>query len=61
MKNWIDIITKEQYEWVMEMTKDKDIIFMSVHGSWLYGLEQEGSDVDIKAIYAPTENDLLLG
>tara|TARA_R110000787_G_scaffold44901_1_gene109787 strand:- start:9257 stop:10237 length:981 start_codon:yes stop_codon:yes gene_type:complete len=61
MKNWIDIITKEQYEWVMEMTKDKDIIFMSVHGSWLYGLEREGSDVDIKAIYAPTENDLLLG
>jgi hypothetical protein len=61
MKHWLDIMTKAQYDWLIEMTKDKDIICMSIHGSWLYGLEREGSDIDVKAIYAPTENELLLG
>ena len=57
----ISKLSIEQLDWITEVTADRNIVFMSIHGSWLYGLNHEGSDFDIKAIYAPSKEDLLLG
>lgn len=54
-------LTMEQVLWLSNKTKDKDIIFMSFHGSHLYGLNRPESDIDVKAVYAPSKTDLLLG
>ena len=54
-------ITKEQMAWVDEKILGKDIIFMSIHGSHLYGLAHKDSDVDIKAIYCPSKENLVMG
>lgn len=54
------ILTPIQMEWVKEQLKDFDVIYAGIHGSFLYGLNREGSDVDVKAIYMPTTKDLLL-
>lgn len=54
-------LTQEQVQWLDQQTNDKNIIFMSVHGSHLYGLDRPESDIDIKAVYAPSKTDLLLG
>ena len=55
------LLNKDQVMWLEEIMQDTDIIFASIHGSWLYGLQREGSDIDIKAIYAPSKNAILLG
>ena len=55
------ILTLEQEKWLDQKVKDKDVIFMSVHGSQLYGLSSETSDYDVKAIYCPSKEDLLMG
>jgi predicted nucleotidyltransferase len=55
------ILTNEQYLWVCEMLKGKNVVFASIHGSHLYGLNREGSDIDIKAVYAPTSHEMLMG
>lgn len=55
------LLTEEQHEWLLEILSDFDCIFVSIHGSWLYGLNREGSDIDIKAIYAPSRSEILLG
>ena len=44
-------LTIEQRTWINEKISGKDIIYMGIHGSHLYGLAREGSDIDIKAIY----------
>ncbi len=54
-------MSKEQLAWLDEVTADKNILFMSLHGSRLYGIDTPTSDFDIKAIYKPTQEDLLLG
>ncbi|QCQ61901.1 nucleotidyltransferase [Rheinheimera phage vB_RspM_Barba19A] len=54
-------LTQEQKDWLSSQTKNKDIIFMSFHGSHLYGLDRPESDIDVKAVYAPSKTDLLLG
>lgn len=54
-------LSEEQIYWLNEVCDGKDIIFMSFHGSHLYGLDRPESDIDIKAIYAPSKTDLLLG
>ncbi len=61
MKHWTNILTNDQMEWLDKQLSGLDILSASVHGSWLYGLEREGSDVDIKVIYRPTFDDLLMG
>lgn len=38
-----------------------DILFKTIFGSHLYGIETADSDVDYKAVYAPTLEDLILG
>lgn len=54
-------LSGEQIYWLNEVCEGKDIIFMSFHGSHLYGLDRPESDIDIKAVYAPSKTDLLLG
>lgn len=56
----VNILTPVQMEWVNNQLKGFDVIYAGVHGSHLYGLNREGSDVDVKAIYMPTTKDLLL-
>lgn len=54
------ILTPVQMEWVKGQLKGFDVIYAGIHGSFLYGLDREGSDVDVKAIYMPTTKDILL-
>lgn len=61
MKHWTNILTNAQMEWLDKQLEGLDILSASVHGSWLYGLEREGSDVNVKVIYTPTFDDLLMG
>ena len=56
-----NLLSTNQKSWLEDITKDLDIIYMSIHGSHLYGLNRPGSDLDIKAIYLPSKNDLVLG
>lgn len=46
--------------WVKEQLRGFDVVYAGVHGSHLYSLNREGSDVDVKAIYMPKTKDLLL-
>ena len=55
------LLTVEQRKWVCEVLQDKNVVFASIHGSHLYGLNREGSDIDIKAVYAPSKHELLMG
>ncbi|AGH32212.1 hypothetical protein VPHG_00148 [Vibrio phage 11895-B1] len=54
-------LTKEQTLWLLDKVKDFNLVVMTFHGSWLYGLNHESSDIDVKAIYLPTKIDLLRG
>lgn len=54
-------LTAEQRDWIGEKTLDKNLIYMGIHGSHLYGLNREGSDIDIKAIYLPSAKQLVRG
>ena len=54
-------LTKSQLDWVDEKISGKNIIYMGIHGSHLYGLDREGSDIDLKAIYLPSAKDLVRG
>ncbi|BAV80900.1 hypothetical protein [Vibrio phage RYC] len=54
-------MNEEQRNWLSGQTGDLNIIFKCFHGSHLYGLDREGSDIDIKAVYLPTKTDLLYG
>lgn len=61
MRKWQDFINQAQLDWVNRQLERYDVIVTSLHGSMLYGLERKGSDVDIKAVYLPSFQDLLLG
>lgn len=62
MKNYkCPELTLEQKSWLEEQTSKVNTIFIGVHGSHLYGLDREGSDIDIKVIYLPSKQDLILG
>ena len=54
-------VNKEQHAWLQEKLKDFNCIYVGIHGSVLYGLDHEGSDIDIKAIYMPSKHDILRG
>lgn len=58
---WESILNEKQLDWLNEVTERFDIISTTVHGSHLYGLNREGSDVDIKVIYVPSFVDMLMG
>ena len=56
-------LTQEQQTWLNEVTAPfrGSLIYMGFYGSHLYGLDREGSDIDIKAVYLPTPTEMLLG
>lgn len=54
-------LTKEQQKWLDSKTENFDCIYIGIHGSHLYGLNREGSDIDIKAVYMPSKHDILRG
>lgn len=54
-------INEKQLQWLNEIISDRDVIYMGIHGSHLYGLNTPNSDLDIKAIYLPSRKDLVLG
>ena len=68
MRSWTNFLSAKeagecQTSWVAQQLqpyKDR-IVVVSLHGSHLYGLNREGSDVDVKAVYIPSFEDLLLG
>lgn len=59
--HWRDILTEAQLEWLLSEVNNKNILTLQVHGSHLYGLEREGSDVDIKGVYLPNLEEVFLG
>lgn len=61
MRNWSSILKPEQTQWFVEQLEGYNLVVVTLHGSHLYGLDREGSDVDIKAVYLPSFQDLLLG
>lgn len=61
MKHWSCILNEKQLAWLCEQLKGYNVLSATVHGSWLYGLEREGSDVDVKVVYLPEFEDLLMG
>jgi hypothetical protein len=54
-------LTQEQKDWLDEKLERFNCVFVGFHGSHLYGLDRECSDIDVKAIYLPTKTDLILG
>ncbi|WGH49764.1 hypothetical protein [Alishewanella phage vB_AspM_Slickus01] len=58
--NVIKLSTK-QMDWLSTILSDLNVCFVAIQGSHLYGLQREGSDVDIKAIYLPNRDDLVMG
>ena len=54
-------LTKEQEGWLESKISKFDKIYVGIHGSWLYGLAHDKSDIDIKVIYIPSKTDIILG
>lgn len=54
-------LTKEQKEWLESKLSKVQPIYVGFHGSYLYGLAHEQSDIDIKVIYLPSKEELILG
>lgn len=66
MKNMgmnIPPLMADQHRWLnktLEPFLDK-LVYVGYHGSHLYGLDHSGSDIDVKAVYLPSKEDLILG
>ncbi len=54
-------LTKAQTEWLNSKIAGFNNIYVGIHGSWLYGLAHEKSDIDVKVVYLPSKTDLILG
>ena len=54
-------LTEAQSQWYRNKLEGFDCIFVGIHGSVLYGLDHEGSDIDLKAIYLPSAKQLVKG
>ena len=54
-------LSKEQKQWVDDKLSDKNLLSLTIHGSWLYGLNTPESDIDLKAIYLPSPKQLVRG
>jgi len=54
-------LTTEQLAWLESKTLGKNILYMGIHGSILYGLDHPKSDIDIKAVYLPSAKQLVRG
>lgn len=58
---WQEVVSGQQMEWLTQKLEGFEVLSATVHGSHLYGLNREGSDVDIKVVYLPSFDDLLIG
>ena len=54
-------LTPEQEDFVTQSCEGLNIIYLGIHGSHLYGLNGDNSDIDIKGVYLPSKKDLLFG
>lgn len=54
-------LSEAQQIWLDSKVSMFNTVYVGVHGSWLYGLAHEQSDIDIKVIYLPSKTDLILG
>lgn len=54
-------LTKEQRDWLESVVNDFDIIYLGLYGSHVYGLSRPESDIDIKGVYLPSIQNILLG
>lgn len=54
-------LTLAQSSWLSEKIENLDLIYLGLYGSKIYGLSTPASDTDIKGVYVPTQNELLLG
>lgn len=52
-----NILKKEEYQTI---TNKENLLFLCFGGSYSYGTNTEGSDIDIRGIYGPNFKDLLL-
>lgn len=57
----LGLLTEHQIKWLEDILSNYDVLVVTLHGSHLYGLEREGSDVDIKAVYLPTMEQFCSG
>ena len=54
-------LTQEQKDWLNTELKAYNMVYVGFYGSHVYGLDRPESDIDIKGVYLPTLQDLLLG
>lgn len=54
-------LSEKESNWVSECLEGLEIVFLAIHGSVLYGLDNENSDIDLKAVYVPTMKQLMYG
>lgn len=49
------------YEKIEDLLDGRQIVAIILHGSHIYGLNNENSDLDVKAVYLSSKEDILLG
>lgn len=55
-------LTQHQMLWLHgELSKYQNLVYVGFYGSHVYNLERPESDIDIKAVYVPSLQDLILG
>lgn len=55
------LLTDEQLNWLHGIMGTYDnVICITLHGSHLYGVNTENSDIDLKAVHVPTIKDLIM-
>lgn len=52
-----ELIKRPEYSWIEEY-KDR-ICFLTLSGSWGYGTNVEGSDIDLRGVMLPTKEELI--
>lgn len=55
------VMNGEVYDKILEMIGGGTPLAIILHGSHLYGLDNEDSDLDIKVVYIPAMEDILIG
>jgi len=56
-----ELVSDDLLSKVNEVVGGREILFLTVHGSHLYGLNHADSDVDIKGVFLPTNREIVLG
>lgn len=56
-----ELVSDELLSKINEIVDGREILFLTVHGSHLYGLNHADSDVDIKGVFLPTNREIILG